>query len=201
MTNQSAKVRTKHLDLGCGAAPRNPYRQQELYGLDIREGLSAVNVVEVRAANLSLDPIPFADSTFDSLSAYDFLEHVPRVSIDYQERRTYFPFVNLMNEIWRVLKPQGVFYAVTPVYPHLHAFTDPTHVNPITRKTHRYFTGAEPLGRMYGFKGQFDLIRQCRVHPRGDYHPNPAGLKLRIKNSLDILGGSCSHMLWELRKI
>ena len=33
-----------------------------------------------RLANLSIDPIPHPDSSFDSISAFDFLEHVPRCS-------------------------------------------------------------------------------------------------------------------------
>jgi hypothetical protein len=27
--------RTRHLDLGCGPVPRNPYKQDELFGVDI----------------------------------------------------------------------------------------------------------------------------------------------------------------------
>ncbi len=69
------------------------------------------------------------------------------------------PFVNLMNEIFRVLKPGGRFYALTPAYPKQSAFVDPTHVNIITRKTHKYFTVPDNWGVMYGFHGTFEIIR------------------------------------------
>jgi SAM-dependent methyltransferase len=188
-----------HLDLGCGTVPRNPYQCAQLFGIDIRCGLSAPGVVEIVAANLSLEPIPFPDQRFDSVSAYDFLEHVPRVSLDQARGGTQFPFVQLMNEVWRVLKPGGLFYAVFPAYPHALAFCDPTHVNVLTDKSHRYFTGDEPMAAMYGFGGRFTLLRQARIHPRGNLHPESPGVQLRAKMLADRLMGRRSHLVWELR--
>jgi hypothetical protein len=92
---------TRHLDLGCGMVPRNPYRRDEVWGIDISP--EAVGSLEaVRFANLSLEKIPFDGDHFDSVSAYDFLEHVPRV-LPSASGTTRFPFVELMNEVWRVL--------------------------------------------------------------------------------------------------
>jgi SAM-dependent methyltransferase len=192
---------TKHLDLGCGTAPRNPYQQAQLYGIDIREGLTAGGVTEIRAANLSLAPIPFDSHEFDSVSAYDFLEHVPRVATDYALRKTHFPFIELMNDIWRVLKDDGLFYSVAPAYPHALAFADPTHVNFLTLQSHHYFTGTNPVGRMYGFNGKFELVRQTLIHPRGDYHPSRPIGKLQVKMFADRVMGRRSHLMWELRAV
>ena len=189
---------TKHLDLGCGARPRNPYQRDQLYGLDIRAFPSMdKSVAEIRALNLALEPIPYADGTFDSVSAYDFLEHVPRVALDVGQVKTLFPFVNLMNEIWRVLRPDGILYAVTPAYPHHLAFADPTHVNVITRKTYQYFTGSKPMARMYGFVGAFSVKRQMRLHPRGNYQPVEPSANLRLKMLADAVMRRRSHLLWE----
>ena len=44
-----------------------------------------------------------------------------------------------MNEIYRVLKPNGIFYGITPVYPKESVFVDPTHVNFITKNSFKYF--------------------------------------------------------------
>lgn len=191
----------RHLDLGCGTKPRNPYGCDELYGVDIRAGLTAEGVKEIVAANLSIDAIPFPESHFDSVSAYDFLEHVPRAALNYTTGTTQFPFIELMNEIWRVLKPGGIFYAVTPGYPHEKAFRDPTHVNVIAAKSHRYFTRPQVGGRMYGFKGEFDLIRQNRIHLRGDYEPRRASVGRRVLRLLDGMAGKRSHLVWEMSAV
>lgn len=148
----------RHLDLGCGKFPRNPYGRRELCGIDLRPAPAGV-AFEHRVANLVLEPIPYPDSSFASVSAYDFIEHVPRLLPTADGRETMFPFIRLMNEIWRVLAPGGRFYALTPAFPHPEAFTDPTHVNIITHKTHEYFSGEQPLGRMYGFNGHFKVLR------------------------------------------
>jgi SAM-dependent methyltransferase len=147
-----------HLDLGCGKFPRNPYGRTHRYGVDLR-GLPSSEAFESRVANLSLEPIPYDEGSFGSVSAFDFIEHIPRVLAVDGGRQTRFPFIELMNEVWRVLAPGGRFYAVTPAFPKPEAFVDPTHVNIITKRTHEYFCGERPLARIYGFEGHFKLLR------------------------------------------
>jgi SAM-dependent methyltransferase len=106
----------RHLDLGCGQIPRNPYNRPELFGIDVR-ALPPQPGVDLYVANLSLEPIPFPDNYFASVSAFDYLEHVPRLLLTPDGADTIFPFVRLMSEIWRVLAPRGRFYALTPAYP------------------------------------------------------------------------------------
>jgi len=185
----------KHLDLGCGPRPKNTYGFEELYGVDIRAGIEPDFKVVV--ANLACEPIPFPDNHFDAVSAYDFFEHVPRVAIDYSSNSSRFPFVELMSDIWRVLRPGGFLYSMTPAFPSEKAFRDPTHVNIISSKTHRYFTEPHLLGQMYGFKGRFKLVRQLRVHPRNIYEPKNPGIKDRFRNLGEKLVGEQSHLVWE----
>ena len=66
----------------------------------------------------------------DYITAYDLLEHIPRYGNlpDHGDA----PFIFLMNEIFRVMKPGGVFLSITPIYPYLGAFMDPTHNNIMT---------------------------------------------------------------------
>ena len=138
------------LDLGCGGNPGNPFNADVLYGIDFNEN-KALNVV---SADLSLESIPFGDNFFDFIVASHILEHIPRV-IYLPHRR--FAFVELMNEIWRVLKPNGTFLSITPAFPHPEAFQDPTHVNFITEKTFpEYFCGPNS----YGFNGAFVIELQ-----------------------------------------
>jgi SAM-dependent methyltransferase len=157
-----------HLDLGCGAQPRNPYQRGRLSGVDIRP-LPKSDAFDYRVANLVLHPIPYADGMFGSVSAFDFVEHVPRILMTPDGRDTMFPFVRLMQEVWRVLAPGGLFYALTPTFPNPEAFVDPTHVNIITDETHEYFCGAEPIAGMYGFEGRFEVRRAEWTHVHDSY--------------------------------
>jgi len=150
---------TTTLDIGCGTNPRNPFAAQTTYGIDIRENPEQ----NIKYADLTVEKIPYPNAHFDYITAYDFLEHVPRV-IYLPERR--FPFVQLMNEIHRTLKPNGIFLSHTPIYPFSPAFRDPTHVNIITEETFpMYFDDTTQAGKMYGFNGSFKILDQVLKGP------------------------------------
>ena len=185
---------TKHLDLGCGGKPRNPYHCDKLFGLDQSNLFSSDNV---RTCQIGLEPFPFPKNYFDSVSAYDFLEHIPRQAVDYSNNKIRFPFIEVMQEIWRVLKPQGKFIALTPVYPAKQAFQDPTHVNVITTDTHWYFCGEEPHANRYGFSGRFEKIQVKSVLPEEVYGDHSLKLSWRKFRYVYFKGG-LSHISWEL---
>jgi SAM-dependent methyltransferase len=192
---------SQHLDLGCGAVPRNPYGCDDLYGVDLA---GRTTDPRIRGANLALRPIPFDSDRFDSVSAYDFLEHVPRVLPTPDGQSTRMPFVELMNEVWRVLRPGGMFYASTPVYPAKAAFQDPTHVNFMTVDTHRYFCRPEKLAAIYGFTGEF-LARRVELYspdPRLAYTPPPESTwRANWRRRRRLRRGEYSHVLWELEAV
>jgi len=145
---------TRTLDIGCGKVPKNPFSMDEVYGIDIREDIDA----KIFRADLAVEPIPFAGEFFDGVSAFDFIEHVPRV-IYMPHRR--FCFVELMNEIFRVLKTGGKFLSFTPAFPASAAWRDPTHVNIITEETFPlYFDDQNRIASMYGFNGYFQITGQ-----------------------------------------
>ena len=193
-----------HLDLGSGYKPKNPYSATRLYGIDIekinKSKINNVSIAEIKQANLTFSNIPFKSNFFDSVSAYDFLEHIPRV-INSNQSNTRYAFIELMNEIYRVLKHGGKFYAVTPVYPHPSSFVDPTHVNFITDKTHHYFTEPSLGASMYGFNGRFKIIRIKRIRPKYLYEPHRLNFKQKLRKLNDKLKGLESHILWELEAI
>ncbi len=150
---------TTTLDIGCGINPRNFFNAEEVYGIDVRDDLDK----KIYRADLVIEPIPFADNFFDFVTAHDFLEHVPRIIYNPSRRN---PFVELMNEIWRVLKPNGKFLSFTPAFPHAPAFRDPTHVNIITDETFPiYFDDKTRAASMYGFNGAFAIESQQWVGP------------------------------------
>lgn len=190
----------RHLDLGCGTTPRNPYGKRMLYGVDLRH-IESRALFEIVPANLAFEPIPFASSMFGSVSAFDFIEHMPRVLNGAEPNTTCFPFVRLMDEVWRVLAPGGLFYALTPCYPSAEAFQDPTHVNIITEGTHAYFCGEEPLARMYGFTGRFTARRAQWVIPEHSQVSVPLTWQQEWKRRRKAKGGRLAYFLWELEAI
>ena len=145
---------TKSLDLGCGLRPKNPFNADQLFGVDVGDELPA----NIRAADLAVEPIPFDDNYFNFVSAHDFIGHIPRVL--YAPRRRY-AFVELMNEVYRVLKVDGLFLSLTPGYPHSPAFQDPANVNSINFETFPfYFDDVNRWAAKYGFKGAFKITFQ-----------------------------------------
>lgn len=145
---------TKTLDLGCGPEPKNPFNADEIFGVDVRDGIGA----NIRGADLVIEPIPFGDASFEYVTAHDFLEHIPRLIYAPQRRNA---FIEVMNEVYRVLKEGGLFLSLTPGYPHAATFRDPTHVNFITDETFPlYFDHEHRWAKIYGFTGAFRVEMQ-----------------------------------------
>lgn len=199
-----SSVSSKHLDLGCGLNPRNPYQRQQLFGLDVRDDMAAGVVgCTIVKGNVALEPIPFADNFFGSVSAFDFLEHIPRQLYRESRNEIFYPFVNLMSEVWRVLTPGGVFLAVTPAYPKAGAFVDPTHVNIITSRTHDYFCGPNATAKMYGFKGEFRAkLVKFTAHSNVVSNPRPARFRQLVRDlHRRVFRDGLHHLVWELEAV
>lgn len=101
------------LVLGCGPRPqRRQYTHKETF-LDCRSFKGAVDVVH----DLNFTPWPFSDNSFDEVVAIHLVEHLKDL-------------LQFMDECWRVLRPGGALYIVTPEagadFGLTHA--DPTHV-------------------------------------------------------------------------
>ncbi len=106
--NLEIHAKGKLLDLGCGQVP--------LYGAykDLVAENICVDWANTRHKNNYLDhecdlgePLPFADSEFDTIILSDVLEHVPNPEM-------------LWAEMWRVLKPSGKLIMNVPFLYCLH---------------------------------------------------------------------------------
>lgn len=160
----------KHLDIGCGEQIfelKNfnlfeDFSENEIenYGIDF----IAQPDKNIIGMDLSRDKIPFEKTFFDVVTCLDVLEHIPRIDLNYKTR---YPFIELMNEIFRIMKPLGYLLIRTPFFDNSF-FNDPTHVNPITEKLiFTYFCNKseyfnkfpeKPWAKNYGFSGEFELL-------------------------------------------
>lgn len=128
----------KILDLGCGPFPLQ-IGGYEAFGIDLEP-----NLPQVLACDVVLEDLPFPNDYFEIVFAKDFLEHIPNLiylpdPAGKMIRKN--PLINLFNEIYRILKPNGDLYIEVPIYPHEHIFMDPTHCSIWTNSTINYFCG------------------------------------------------------------
>ena len=112
------------LDIGCGAN-----RQPSYVGMDIRE-LEGVDIVH----DWNKIPWPLPDESVIRALASHVIEHVPPHN---------FGFINFMDEVWRVMKPEGQFAIAMPYALSPGMFQDPTHCNFCNETTWTYFDPLE----------------------------------------------------------
>jgi SAM-dependent methyltransferase len=104
------------LDLGSGFGGRTVrYRElgaAQAVGLEITLPAAADGhrFAKSRSADVGFtvgigEALPFADNSFDIMTSYDVFEHVSDLA-------------KVLDECWRVLKPEGVLYAVFPPFYH-----------------------------------------------------------------------------------
>ena len=108
------------LDIGCGTN-KNP----GFVGIDILD-LPDVDIVW----DIEKTPWPLPDECVIMATASHVLEHIePHGGI----------FIDVMNEIWRVMKIGGQFAFVVPHGESPGFIQDPTHCNPMNETTMHYF--------------------------------------------------------------
>jgi len=88
--------------------------------------------------------LPFDDGTIQHIRAFDFLEHIPIGKT-----------VQVITEIWRVLKPGGTFESLTPSTDGRGAFQDPTHVSFWNQNSWLYYM-VDEYRNLYGIKAKFE---------------------------------------------
>lgn len=57
--------------------------------------------------------------------------------------------IDVINECWRVLEPEGLLMVATPYATSFGYFQDPTHCNPWNEATPTYFIKDQPLYNIY----------------------------------------------------
>lgn len=124
----------KILDFGCGKKKR-----PNAIGID-RNPRSDADVLH----DLNLFPYPFSDNTFDDIYCDNILEHLDDV-------------IQVMTELHRISKPNGLIEITVPFFPHRNANTDPTHKHWFGVHSFDYFINGTSLGEFQYSPIQFKL--------------------------------------------
>lgn len=140
----------KTLDIGCGTGRLVAFLNQNnlaAFGIDnSQEAVKKANQINKSGSitKASATSLPFANSTFDLVTAISLIEHLS------QKQAQQF-----LSETKRVLKPKGIIFLVTPNFAtpirwlqdkNWFAYADPTHINFYTPST------LSTLVKKYGFK-------------------------------------------------
>ena len=144
-SNLSASSKLICIDLGCGT-----HKAEGFIGVDV-VAADGVDVI----ANLN-GYFPFPDNSVDFIKAHDIIEHLP-------DR------IHTMNEIWRILKPDGIVDISVPSTDGRGAFQDPTHVSFWNINSFMYYCQEFPpylagCQSHYGFKGEFSIVNIEEIH-------------------------------------
>lgn len=115
------------LDIACGY-----HKEIDWIGIDMQK-IPSVDIVH----DLNLIPWPIESNSVSMAKAWHIVEHIPPVAVT--EKGTRRPFVEFMNECWRVLKPGARIDIETPYGSSDGFLHDPTHCNPVDEITFEHF--------------------------------------------------------------
>src|SRR5262245_52296285 len=111
----------RKLDLGAGA-------------MRDENGYLALDIVRHFRPDVQGDArkLPFKDESLDAARCFHMLEHLPPLTliIDWDNRSVEYrnTRIEVMNEVWRVMKPGGKFWIEVPLFPTEDGVADPTHL-------------------------------------------------------------------------
>jgi len=115
------------LDIACG-------HQKDIgwVGIDI-QALPGVDIVH----DLNMHPWPVKAGSVEAAKAWHIVEHIPPVAV--MEKGTRRPFIEFMDECWRVMKVGSRIDIETPYGASAGFYHDPTHCNPCDELTFEHF--------------------------------------------------------------
>lgn len=111
--------------------------------LDIRRPADVIFDLE----NCGFNRMPFPDNHFDRILMSHVFEHITNV-------------LGMMQELWRVAKPDATMAVLTPYGSSDNADEDPTHVRRVFSKTYIYFSQCWYGQNDYGYRGDWELVRR-----------------------------------------
>jgi O-antigen biosynthesis protein len=151
------------LDLGSYGNKRPGY-----IGIDQRRGEGVDVMCELPG------PLPYGDGTVGVIRCMDFLEHV-------QDK------VGLINEIYRVLAPNGMLLSMTPSTDGRGAYQDPTHVAYYNENSFWYYTNAAYQRYVPEITARFQVSRLITMYPSEWHQAN--NIPYVVANLVALKGG------------
>jgi SAM-dependent methyltransferase len=177
----------RELLIGCGSR-----RDKRLVSPGESEEWGDLTTLDINPAHkpdvvwdLNVRPLPFSDDTFDTIRAFDVLEHLGR-------QGDYRAFFDEWSEWWRLLKPGGIFYGISPHWASPWAWMDPGHTRVLGPEMLTFLNqpnydtqvGNTPISDYrFVYRADFDLIHS--VVDGGTYQFGLRAIKpSRIKESV-----------------
>lgn len=160
---QICQIEPRKLNFGCGK--------------DIRKGWVNFDLAKLPGVDVVGDfkrRLPFKDSTFDYILASHVLEHIP-----HHIGKEKDGLICVMEELHRILKPNGMLEIKVPHYRSQNAFIDPTHSRFFDVGSFAYFTKESKMG--YYTEKHFG-IKQIKI---SKYTACPFGIRIG-KSALSI---------------
>lgn len=201
------------LDLGCGQSKM--------------DGFIGIDIVPFKEVDIVWDlekfPYPLPDSCASLIMCSHFAEHVSPSRVDprlvglvdllknknlitKEEVTQYLGeydipsniFIRFMDEMWRLLKPEGQLMIVSPYGGSLGYWQDPTHINGFNEVTFSYFDPLEP-------NSQGELYKTYRPKPwKIEYSTWHQSGNIEVclqKRKEDVsYGGTKNHFTGEVKK-
>lgn len=136
--------------LGCGSSR---IKKLAMPGRENWSGLVTLDFADthkpVVVHDISRLPLPFPDDCADEIHAYEVMEHVG-------QQGDWKFFFDQWSDIWRILKPGGMFFGTSPHWSSAWSWGDPGHTR---------IVGAEQLT----FLSQPNYTAQVGISPMTDY--------------------------------
>jgi len=140
-------MKPKILDIGCGKR-KTTHPDVKVTGLD-KYNLPGIDIV----CDIEKTPLPLENESFDIIIANHILEHIDN----------FFP---LMEELHRILKPNGIIKIRVPCWQSHDAFSSPDHKRFFGLRSFNFFLS--DCSENYYTKARFEIIKKeaCFINYR-----------------------------------